>query len=301
MNKTVIVTGASGFLGSNLIKRLLENGYSVRGVSRSINAKNLIDEKNFSWIKRDLSLEGLHRSEFDGVDSIFHLAGCWRKEDTESLVNSNVLATIKLMDSVPDSISRIIFSSTQMVYGDPNSLGVTEDCPLDSSHSSYSCSKVCAENWLRFFQKKKSGSYLNLRFTGFVEGGGLIDYMIDRAINNLPIEIYGGGLVCRDYLSVENGIDALIAAEKSSIGIGFHNFNIGSGLVISAHELAIAVCKQVKSSSPIILSSELPLRSNFIFNISKAKMHLKFSPSNLLEVVEKYAQARYSISKLLEL
>jgi len=291
-SRVVLVTGATGFIGSRLTRRLLNEGYAVRAVTRDLGRAERLSNDKLSWIECDLSVRGLKADTFDGVTTIFHLAGSWRGTDTKELFTSNELVTINLLSSYPKNIQRILFASTQMVYGNPNSINVSENHKLDASYSDYSCSKVCAENWLKLFQRKKCGSYSILRFTGFVEGGGLVDYIIDRAIQGEEIELNAGGLVCRDYLPIENAIEALIAAEKRAVVVGYHVYNIGSGCAVLTNELALNICRAVNSKSKILLSKTPAIRSNFVFNISAARADLGFQPDDLIRAACDYAKQK---------
>ena len=72
---------------------------------------------------------------------------------------------------------------------------------MDPTFSAYSSSKVSSENCIKLFQKNHKGVFFSLRFSGFVEGGGIIKYIKDQALNNLPIKLYSKGNI---YVSINS-------------------------------------------------------------------------------------------------
>lgn len=292
MNKIVVVTGGTGFLGARLIQRLLSEGYIVRALARSLGQNSQIKHDNLFWIDTDLSVSKLDRKIFDGVSTVFHLAGYWRGTDKNLFTQSNEMATINLLESMPENIDRFVYTSTQMVYGNPNRLNVKENDRVDCRYSDYSYSKLCTENWIKFFQSQKNRRFFILRLTGFIEGGGLIDYIISRALNNQTIELHDNGSIFRDYISLKNGIDAIMAAELVDCNLGLHLFNIGSGSTLSTYDLAKFICVQLNSSSVIQKVSTPSLRANFIFDIAKAREELGYMPDDLIDSIKKYINER---------
>jgi len=291
---TVLVTGAAGFLGSQLVEKLVALGYSVMAVGRGPIPAQLEPLENLVWIERDIAVAGIEFDEMVDVDIVFHLAGATlgAKEDEWGYLLANEATTVRLLQICAKTAKKIIFASTQMVYGDINHTAVLEDFSLECSGSAYACSKVNGENWLRFFQKEYGGLYIILRFTGFIEGGGLIDYIIDRALRNEVVELFSRGMVCRDYLSAGKGVEAFIAALNYEKDEGFELFNIGSGQVATSHELANLIFAELNSSSEIILSSSPAPMRDFVFNTNKSIEYLNFNPGDLQESVRHYASQK---------
>jgi nucleoside-diphosphate-sugar epimerase len=289
-----LVTGATGFLGSRLLTRLLEGGREVRAVSRLPIPDQWVGRRGLVWIQRDLSSEELRQDEVEGVETVFHLAGATLGAGySEGLFfSANEATTLHLLKGCAGQVKRIVHASSQVVYGDVGHLGVTEDFPLSGIDSAYACSKVNAENWLRWFQFKKGGVYVILRFSGFVEGGGAIGYMINQALQDKQIELFSGGMICRDYLPVAHGITALLLASRFVAEAGYYPFNIGSGQALTMLDLASIVCDEVRSSSKTVPLAEPAPRSNFVFDISRAKNVLGFSPPSLESAVRSHARER---------
>lgn len=289
----VLITGAGGFLGSHLVARFLAEGYTVTGIGRSPAPSSLANHPDLTWIIRDLSREGILAQEIEGVSTVFHLAGVTLRTNKDERVffSSNEGTTIQLLRGCAGRVKMIVHASSQVVYGHANHLNVTENFPISGFDSAYGCSKVNAENWLRWYHHESGGVYIVLRLTGFIECGGLIDYLIDRAIENKPIELFSRGSICRDYLDIEDGINAFAAASLIH-NEGFWVFNIGSGQAIKTKELAEIVCDEIGSASKIILIDKPAYRSNFVFDISRARAMLGFSPRPLEKTVRSYARSK---------
>lgn len=296
---TVLVTGASGFLGCPLVERLTESGHQVIAVGRGKIPKRLSKIANLEWLERDIAKDGLSPAVVSSADVVFHLAGAKEYDDDHDeclFLEANEKLTIRLIQACLRFNKKVIFASSQMVYGDPDQISVSEDFPLLGMNTTpYACSKINTENWLRCMQNNYGGSIISLRFCGFVEGGGSIDYMIDRALHDESIELFSKGVVCRDYLTIGKALEALLLAASYNSDVGFEEFNIGSGMAVSTYELAKLICAELGSRSEIVLSARKAPRANFVFNLEKATKHLNYFPEDLRESVITYTMKRKSL------
>ncbi len=289
-----IVTGASGFVGRRLCKNLLEYGWNVIGVfNQQRPPEDLLNHSLFQPIQRNLSVSGFSKAEVDGVDMLFHLAGTISIDDGEDVgafLKNNEMASLNVFESCMPYIKRVVYASSQVVYGDPNSLTVDENFPLIGYNTPYACSKVNCENWLRWFQMKYHSITYVLRLTGFIEySGSVISYFISRAMANQPIEVFSNGNICRDYLSLNDCINAFILVAKlENEKPGYYEFNIGSGQAVKTGDIAKLVCNLLGSDSNIIPISTPAPRENFVFNIEKARNELKYSPASLKDNIVSY-------------
>jgi UDP-glucose 4-epimerase len=292
----ILVTGASGFLGSKLVERLAASGQEVIALTRCQVSGQLATNSMVRWVVGDIAMHGLGLTGLPDIDAVVHLAGATlgAGKDENLFLRANEQVTVRLFQALADRTRRFVIASSQVVYGDARHLCVTEDFPLQPDGSAYACSKLNCENWLRWFQKSHGGEYLVLRFCGFIDGGGVVDYLIDRALAGEPIELYSQGLVRRDYLPSTEGINALMAALEYRGEPGFLPVNIGSGQAVSAHELAKLVCTELKSPSRIELRDTISPQGDFVFSIERARQQLGFQPGILTDAVRRYAQDRLS-------
>ena len=292
---TILVTGASGFLGSKVVEKLAESGENVISISRRYPSLALSKaSRNIQWIQHDLSVKCLDPKSLPDFKAVIHLAG--KKEIVDKKLDSfllnNELSTLKLLQSISHKTELFIFASSQMVYGNIVNLSVNEDLPLRPEDSAYACSKVNSENWLKYFQKLNAGRYLSLRFCGFIDGGGFIDYVINQAFLDKTIMLYSNGNVRRDYLSSTNAIDLVMAATNFKGKPGFYPINVGSGQGLTSLEIARFVCNELDSKSKIkLINLEAP-KNNFIFCIDRAKKLLDFKPDNLKNSINHYIRKR---------
>jgi UDP-glucose 4-epimerase len=290
----VLVTGASGFLGRRLIDRLAIEGCEIVAVTRHPAPEACRSNPLIRWLVRDIAQDGLEVTALPDIDAVVHLAGATlgAGQDENTFLRANEQTTVRLCQALAERTKLFIFASSQMVYGDARHIGVTEEFPLHPDASAYACSKLNSENWLRWFQKRHGGQYLALRFCGFIDGGGIVDYLIDRALIGQPIELYSQGTVHRDYLPVAEAIDVLIAALNVQASPRFLPVNIGSGQAVSAHELATLICAELQSTSPIELSTEPSPQGDFVFCIDRARQLLGLRPGKLTDAVRDYTQRR---------
>jgi len=290
---TILVSGASGFLGKKLITELSNNSETVIAIYKSQPNTNLLDLPNIQWIKSDLSSSNNILNTLEKIDTVVHLAGATlgagSKEDI--FFESNEVATFNLLNQLSGKCSNFIYASSQVIYGDICNLKVKENFPTDTSESAYACSKVNCENWFKWFQKKSKGSYISLRFCGFIDGGGLIDYIIKNAIENNKIELFSKGLIVRDYIPSRDGINAITNSIKNinNYKNKYLPINIGSGQLLSAFSIADLIIKTLDSKSKIVLLDRNGPQRDFGLDISQAQEIINYLPSKLEDEICKYA------------
>jgi len=294
--KTIVISGATGFLSKKLLAALSNTDVRIVALYRSEVPNLLRSAPNIEWIKVDLADPTADLVIPYKIDVVVHLAGAtlgWNKNES-TFFRSNELTTFNILNQLSEKCSNFIYASSQVVYGDVASLDVKEDCPLDVTESAYACSKVNCENWLRWFQKKTGGTYLSLRFCGFIDGGGVIDYILDMASQSKDIELFSNGQIVRDYLSSDDATKVFCSAIDliDSLANEFIPINIGSGQLISSIEIAKLICTLTNSDSKIVKLDQKGPQGNFIFNNIKARNVLNFVPSNLIEEITRYTHSK---------
>ena len=291
---TVLITGASGYIGRRLVERLVANEQELIAVSRHSMPEIYETNSKVHWVNCDLEKDELKLSNYPPIETVVHLAGATLGAGTdESLFfRANEMITMRLCQSLEQYSVKFIYASSQVVYGDAGHFKVTNAFPLIPESSAYACSKINTENWLRWFCQRHGSSCLSIRFSGFIEGGGLVDYIIDRAIKNEPIELFSEGKVHRDYLSVSDGIDILVAAIEYPVEPGFITINAGSGQAVSARELANHICTEINSTSQVKLLDKSAPQGDFVFCVDDLKNLFRLKPKDLIESVRNYARQR---------
>lgn len=290
----ILITGASGFLGSKLIKRLINDHVEIVALSRNQKPDEFDYYENLHWHKCDLLIDNIDINQLPKIDTVIHLAGATlgANIDETKFLEKNEQITIKVLQVFAPNASLIIYASSQVVYGDARNLSVDEEFPLKPYNSAYACSKSNCETWIRWFQKEYGGTYISLRFCGFIDGGGIVDYIIDSALANLPIQLFANGSIRRDYIHSSVGIDAIISSIRYRGHDGFIPINIGSGQVLTSKEITKIVCEELNSKSIVEFTSKAAPQGDFVFSIDKAKFLLKFNPGNLIQSISAYAREK---------
>lgn len=300
MSKNIIVTGATGFLGSEVCKSLLSLGYTVVGIGRKkygFLTQETLENKNFYF--KQLELKDLDEKTFKNfqLDSCIHLASMveYASHDYHDYHDYTITPTLNLLKlTQKGQLKKIVYSSTSSVITQaPKNLITNEDTPV-SPMSNYGLSKYICEKLLELECKKNPNlSCIALRFPaiyGKNHLGGLVHTLKEDALNNREIELYGEGKYLRNILYVQDAVNAIILALQTQIE-GYELFTIGADTSLSVLEIAQQIICLLKSQSTIQLSKKAsPNNFNAFLDISKAQNILKFNPRSIQEGLELYIQ-----------
>lgn len=300
MKDSVLVTGATGFLGTEVCKRLIELGYRVIGVGRrkyGFLSQEVLENKNFHFMQ--LELKNLQEEMFENFapKSCIHLASMveYASHDYHDYHDYTITPTLNLLKlSKSRNITKIIYSSTSSVITKASpSFSTDEESPV-SPASNYGLSKYICEKLLEMeCQRRANLTCIALRFPaiyGKNHLGGLIHTLKEDAINNRIIELYGEGKYLRNILYVQDAVNAIILALESNIQ-GYELFNIGADSSLSVLEITQKLIELLGSKSEIKLSQKIsPNNFNAFLDISKAKKLLKFQAKSIQEGLNLYIQ-----------
>jgi len=259
----ILVSGGAGFIGSHLIKKLLDKGhfvYCIDNLSTGnlVNIKKYINNPNFEFINHDI-INTLPRFN---IDLIFNLAcpasPIHYQMDPIKTMKTSVLGTYNIIDLALMENAKIIFTSTSEIYGDPlehpqketywghvNPIGI---------RSCYDEGKRCSETILLDYHKfQKLDVTIARVFNTYgpqmmTEDGRVVSNFIVSALENKDILINGDGLQTRSFCYVDDTVNALI----SMIDINdFGPFNIGNPNEITIKELSQIIIELTSSKSKI--------------------------------------------------
>jgi len=250
--KSAIVFGGGGFIGTNLCRRLLSSGYRVRAFGHSrLFPDALIDVE---WIPGDLADTAAVARALEGAVIVFHLIHSTLPHPASQSATDtlrHIEPTVSLLDACRTAgVARVVFvSSGGTVYGDAARIPTTETEP-SAPITPYAASNVAIEQSLALCRERVGLEYRVLRaanpygpFQTANRKQGVIATMIKCALQGDRIDIWGDGSVVRDFVYIADVVDALLlAAETDS---RHRIFNIGSGRgrslleVIAAMEEAI--------------------------------------------------------------
>lgn len=243
-NKEVLITGGAGFIGSNLVIRLVELGARVTVMDSMLpgyggnlfnveQIKNLISI-NYSDMRDPHSLSYLVR----GKDYIFNLAGQVSHQDSMSDpmmdMEINVKAQLVLLEACrhfnPEVV--VVYASTRQFYGHPEYLPVDERHPINPPDVN-GINKLAGEQYHTLYCRVFGLKTVSLRLTNtygprqLIKNArqGFIGWFMNRAITGNPIQLFGGGDQLRDFNHVDDVVEAFLAAAVTQDCYG-HFFNL---------------------------------------------------------------------------
>ena len=280
----IIVLGGNGFIGSNLLKKLTESNNKIY----SFDFKNPENkDERINYIQGDFTKIEDYADIFEGADVVVHLISTTipnsSKENVEFDISTNLIPTIRLLNICSEKhVKKIIYASSGgAVYGISKNRHKENDSikPIYP----YGINKYAAECYLEFYRKFYNLDYTVLRMSNPYgkyhtnSKQGLINVMLDKIENKEIIDIFGDGEVIRDYIFIDDVIEAFIKC------INYNGeekcFNICSSKSYTINEL-IKEISEITNTTPKI--NYLP-RRNFDIPVSKldnslAKKCLNWKP-----------------------
>jgi UDP-glucose 4-epimerase len=290
-----LVTGAAGFIGSTLVDRLLADGHSVVGVDdlssgRSENMVLAARHDGFEYAKADITsadLIGLLAETKPEV--VFHLAAQIdvRRSVTDPQFDStvNVVGTVRLAEAARQAgVRKIVHTSSGgSIYGTPTTFPTPETIPTDPA-SPYAAGKVAGEVYLNMF-RNLYGLECSHIAPGNVYGprqdphgeAGVVAIFSRALLAGRPTKIFGDGTDTRDYVFVDDVVDAFVKA--SGEAGGGQRFNVGTGVETSVRQLHSLVAAAAGApDEPEFHPPRLGELKRSSLDISRAKQVLGWVP-----------------------
>ena len=292
----ILVTGAAGFIGSNLCKKLLECGHTVTGLdnyhefySREVKENNINELKEFDsfrfW-KYDIENVDTMPCDFD-FDVVVNLAAMAGVRNSlkypKDYAKTNIIGTIALLERcVAENVKRYVYASSSSVYG-LNETPFTETNPTKSQNSPYAVSKSCSEIYADYYSRAQGIKTVGLRFFTVFGRKGRPDmaiYKFLKAIHNGdPIDKYGSGETSRDYTYVDDIVEGIYGSIFNEAPEPI--YNLGNDQTTTLNEL-IEYCENAVGKKAII--NQMPDQKGDVpytmANIDLAKRDLNYNPKN---------------------
>jgi UDP-glucose 4-epimerase len=289
-----LVTGGAGFIGSNLSRTLLEFGADVVVLDDFSTGRrdHLPEHPRLRVVENELSRCPNLEDFTNDVDYVFHMAA--QVGNVKSIgapvrdAETNVVGTVRLIEACRRAaIKRFVYSSSSAIFGEADCLPIEEDHPVNPL-SFYALSKLTAEKYVRLAAALLSIPTVSLRYFNVYgtpmednEYTGVISIFLRRLQQRQPLVIYGDGTQVRDFVYVDDIVQAnLRAACNGRTGAAY---NIGTGRSTSVAELAELLIDLTSTSVPVqhadFRGAEVR-RSTA--DISRAKSELGFSPVHSL-------------------
>ena len=257
-----LVTGGAGFIGSNIVRLLLEEGHKVTVIDNLSTGYrcNLTPFSEVHFIEGDIRDPETVREAIAGAEVVFHLAasvGNVRSiehpiEDSEI----NVIGTLQILEAARQhGVRKIVFSSSAGIFGELKTLPIKEDHPLEPD-SPYGASKLAAEKLCLAYSKLYDMEVVCLRYFNvyginqrYDAYGNVIPIFAYRMLHGLPVVIFGDGEQTRDFVNVR---DVAQANYKAALSNGVSGaFNIASGTRITINHL-VELMRDASGIEPVV-------------------------------------------------
>jgi nucleoside-diphosphate-sugar epimerase len=274
MMKKLLITGATGKVGSRFVSRILAKGYEVRILVRDAAKASALAELGAEVVTGDLNNAATLPPAVKDIDAVIHIAAFFRSfTDNEGIIKTNHAGTAALADaSIAAGVKRFIFTSTGNVYGSGYQHPAKEDDPVNiNDPRAYSSSKIAAEQALISLHKSKGFDVRVLRL-GFVYGDR--DPHIEEIIPLLKrMKRHSGSRMHMvHHLDVAQALTLLLHTD----GLNGEIFNVADDAPVTLYELADSVGQAANAFDP----AEGPLTDPFegILDISKLRNRTGFRP-----------------------
>ena len=295
-----MVTGAAGFIGSNLVDDLLLQGHEVFGLDnfdpfynreiKLLNLKEASINSRFHLLEIDITQKDALSTLPQNIDIVIHLAAKAGVRPSilypTAYINSNIIGTLNILEWMRQSkIKKMIFASSSSVYGNNKKSPFSESDPVDNPISPYAFTKKAGELLNYNYHHLYSFDIINLRFFtvyGERQRPDLAIHKFVRAIfSDEPIQMFGSGNSARDYTYIGD----IISGIRSSMNLLISNnniyeiINLGNSTPLKLKEL-ISMIGRLAGRNPTI--ENLPLQDGDVeltyADITKARRMLHYTP-----------------------
>ena len=277
----ILVTGGAGYIGGTVAQLLLDKGHNVTVYDNLCRGHRTLVPSGAEFVEGDLAdrarLERLLRT---GVDGVMHFAALIEAGESmkkpEIYFRNNSASTLTLLEAMLASgVSRLVFSSTAAVYGEPESTPIREDAPLRPTNA-YGESKLLVERMLDWLNRIHGFRYASLRYfnvAGAIEGRGeahepeshLIPLILDVALGRRDsIKIFGkdyptkDGTCVRDYIHVQDLARAHLLAFSALDQRDRLIYNLGNGVGFTVREVIESARRVTGQAIPVIEEPRRP-------------------------------------------
>jgi len=268
--KRVLVTGGAGFIGSELVRQLVESWATVVVVDNLVNGRwqNLtgVPSGSARLVEADIRDAVRMRDFLKSTDIVFHLACLGVRHSIHSPLENhevNAVGTLNVLSAARDaSVERFVYVSSSEVYG------TAQSTPMNEQHATfpktiYGASKLAGESFTRAFHDTYGLPAVVVRpFNSYGprshhegDSGEVIPKFLLRCMAAMPMIIFGDGTQTRDFTYVGDTARGIIAVAMADVAVG-KIVNVGSGLELSVNQLAREVGMLLEHPEPAIVHME---------------------------------------------
>ena len=267
-----VVTGGAGFIGSNLVRRLLKESGAVRVVDDFSTGR----EQNLSGLEQliaiwrgDICDAGVLAEAFDGADYVFHQAALASVQasmkDPVATNRVNVEGTVRVLDAARRAhVKRVVFASSCAVYGLDPELPKREDM-APAPASPYAASKLAGEHYCRAFNYSLGVETVSLRYFNVFGPrqdpsgaySAAIPIFIRAILDGRPVRLFGDGNQSRDFVYVDDVAEANLLAARAPKPAGAV-MNIGTGVRYTLNEVVMLLSNLIGRPASVELLRQRP-------------------------------------------
>ena len=282
-----IVTGGAGFIGSNLVDKLVDEGHKVIVIDNFISGKksNLShhSKKDINIVKLDISKNKNLANHFKGVNYVFHFAGLAEIlpsfEDPKKYFINNTFGTLNILEAAKKvKINKFIYAASSSCYGITKKIPTKETDKIDIKNP-YSFTKFLGEELVIKYAKNFNMPNISCRFFNVYgprlntkgQYGAVFSNFLNQKKTKKPLTIVGNGKQTRDFIHVDDLTNALIKIVKSNLKNKV--YNLGSGKETSINKIASII-----GGRKIFIPKRKGETKRSCANISKIRKDIKWKP-----------------------
>lgn len=278
----ILVSGCTGFIGSNLAPKLIGLGHEIEGISRK--PSNSCHKIHVMDLRSNQLGKKIRAANFD---AIIHLAADTDEKDFPNMFGDNVTATLNILEFArKKGIKKFVFVSGHNVYSPSAVLPIKEDFNI-GPFTNYGCTKLLSENLVDYYNSKFGLDAIILRVSVVYGKGQPKKNTISKFINNyrnsrhIFLHKYKNGFQKVDLVNVSDVCDAIVVALKSKKK--FAVYNIASGTPMTVRDVVKILKNNLASDSKITVKNIEKKAVHFYYDIKSAEKELNFKPKISLE------------------
>ncbi len=297
-DERVLVTGGGGFIGSAVVLALLREGASVTVLDdwSAGDRRRLPADGPLTVLTGSLLNPAQVADAMADCTVVLHEAGSSidiALRDPVLDCDVNVRGTLNVLNAARKSrsVKRVVYASTDAVYGNPRYLPINEDDLLNPL-SPFAVSKLAGENYCKAYYETFGLSTTVLRYANVYGApirdsrlpSGAADRFLKNALDGKPLQVHGDGEQTRDFVFIDDAVDATLQACCLSKAEG-QIYNVGTGIETTINALLEKVLSAAGSSSPVETVDRLDIDNirRRVLNIEKIRREIRWTPRTTLE------------------
>ncbi|KGA97301.1 epimerase [Alkalihalobacillus alcalophilus ATCC 27647 = CGMCC 1.3604] len=290
----VLITGGAGFIGSQLVKRILPEADKVTIIDdlTTGNEHSIPKSKKIHFYNDSILNEELLAVILQDVDYVFHVAArnlVMSMQELKKDLEVNTLGTLVLLEQTKlhaKRLKRFVYSSTSSIYGVATNFPTKEK--EKNINTPYAASKYCAEQYVTLYQQNYELPCTIVRLSNVFGPGqlasnpycGVVAKFFEAIKSNEPLQIHGNGLQTRDFTYIDDAIEAFLTVATNERAIG-EIYNVGTGIETTINDLSkIVTSIYRKKDYPVVYveKRDVDTVERRQLSIKKMKKHLNWRP-----------------------